>query len=469
MQFDIQGDIAFLQAAGVLKSLLADKSTGRHILWGTDAYADRGPEYARDQEIEIGLITGENSGLLKTRAQKAAGQQSERTRQHAEVFTPAWICRMMNDQADREWFGREEVFFRKDGEPTERVDFKGKSWRKYVDSKRLEITCGEAPYLVSRYDVSSGEPIPLPRRAGLLDRKLRVVNENADTEEDWLRWAFRAYEATYGYEFQGDNLLIARVNLMMTFGEYLEARCGRKPTLKEWKRLARVVVWNVWQMDGLTCALPYAKGHEMAEQTEFLSAFGFESPKEEGKQPYCRIYLWRYLKASTEFRKIKEGANGMKFDFIIGNPPYQDETLGDNKGFAPPIYHRFLEGTYPLGNIVEMIHPARFLFNAGTTPKAWNMQMLNDPHLKVLHYEPDCTKIFPETEIKGGVAITYHDNRKDFGAIETFSPYQELNAIMHRVHSSKGFISFSSIVVTSYAYHFSIATINHDKYQLIKI
>ena len=75
MQFDIQGDIAFLHGAGVLKSLLADKSTGRHILWGTDAYADRGPEFARDQEIEIGLITGENSGLLKTRAQKATGQQ----------------------------------------------------------------------------------------------------------------------------------------------------------------------------------------------------------------------------------------------------------------------------------------------------------------------------------------------------------------------------------------------------------
>ncbi len=334
MQFDIQGDIAFLQAAGVLKSLLADKSTGRHILWGTDAYADRGPEYARDQEIEIGLITGENGGLLKTRAQKAAEQQTERTRQHAEVFTPAWICRMMNDQADAEWFGQEEVFFRKDGEPTERVDFKKKSWRKYVDSKRLEITCGEAPYLVSRYDVSSGESIPIARRAGLLDRKLRVVSENTDTEADWPKWAFRAFEATYGYEFQGDNLLIARVNLMMTFGEHLKARWQRQPTLKEWKRLARAVVWNIWQMDGLTCALPYAKGHEMAEQTEFLSAFGFEPPQEKGKQPYCRIYLWRYLNASTEFRKIKEGANGMKFDFIIGNPPYQDETLGDNKGFA---------------------------------------------------------------------------------------------------------------------------------------
>ena len=74
----------------------------------------------------------------------------------------------------------------------------------------------------------------------------------------------------------------------------------------------------------------------------------------------------------------------MKFDYIIGNPPYQDETLGDNKGFAPPIYHKFLENAYGVGNVVEMIHPARFLFNAGSTPKQWNQQMLEDPHLKVL-------------------------------------------------------------------------------------
>ncbi len=62
----------------------------------------------------------------------------------------------------------------------------------------------------------------------------------------------------------------------------------------------------------------------------------------------------------------------MKFDFVIGNPPYQDETLGDNKGFAPPVYHKFLEEAYKIANTVEMIHPARFLFNAGSTPKQWN-------------------------------------------------------------------------------------------------
>ena len=76
----------------------------------------------------------------------------------------------------------------------------------------------------------------------------------------------------------------------------------------------------------------------------------------------------------------------MKFDFVIGNPPYQDETIGDNKGFAPPVYNKFLNEAYKISEVVEMIHPARFLFNAGSTPKSWNEQMLNDTHLKILHY-----------------------------------------------------------------------------------
>ena len=136
---------------------------------------------------------------------------------------------MMNDYADEVWFGAKEVFF-KDGTPTAAVEFpKGKRWERYVDSRRLEITCGEAPYLVSRYDVETGEAIPIRERVGLLDRKLRVVGENTQTEAEWLEWAARAFWATYGYEFQGDNVLIARVNLLMTFEECRSGGNGSQP------------------------------------------------------------------------------------------------------------------------------------------------------------------------------------------------------------------------------------------------
>ena len=122
----------------------------------------------------------------------------------------------------------------------------------------------------------------------------------------------------------------------------------------------------------------------------------------------------------------------MKFDFVIGNPPYQDETIGDNKGFAPPVYHKFLENAYKIGDVVEMIHPARFLFNAGSTPKQWNEQMLHAPHLKVLYFEQDSSKVFSNTDIKGGVVITHHDNVKNYGAIKVFTPYMELNSIISK-------------------------------------
>lgn len=151
-----------------------------------------------------------------------------------------------------------------------------------------------------------------------------------------------------------------------------------------------------------------------------------------------------------------------RFNFIIGNPPYQDETLGDNKGYAPPIYNKYIDEVYQLASKVELIHPARFLFNAGSTPKEWNKKMLSDEHLKVLHYESDSSKIFPSTEIKGGIAITYYDTNKKFGAIEVFTSYPQLNHISSKIKQQKDFIPLTKIVVTSYAYHFTDKL--HDDY-----
>ena len=146
----------------------------------------------------------------------------------------------------------------------------------------------------------------------------------------------------------------------------------------------------------------------------------------------------------------------MKFDFAIGNPPYQDNRLGDNEEFAPPVYNKFLDAAYEIADKVEMIHPARFLFDAGSTPKAWNDKMLNDKHFKILQYEADASKVFSNTDIKGGVAITYRDVNSSFGAIGIFTPFSKLNTILHKVleqNSNKQFVS--SIAVSGYSYHFT--------------
>ena len=154
------------------------------------------------------------------------------------------------------------------------------------------------------------------------------------------------------------------------------------------------------------------------------------------------------------------------FDYVIGNPPYQDETLGDNKGFAPPVYDKFLDSAFEIADTVEMIHPARFLFNAGSTPKAWNEKMLSDPHFKVLYFEQNSSKVFPNTDIKGGVAITFYNAREKFGEIGVFTAFNELNTLLKKSVSAAGFTSLSTIVVSSYAYHFTEKL--HTDYPSIK-
>ena len=435
MIINIGDDILKLRSLKLLNKVLIDKTTKKNILWATDAYKESGKAYDRDREITQDLITGRNADVIKTRARKAMEQQSQRTKQHAEVFTPLWIVKKMNDHADEVWFEHADVFFQ-GNEPTEHIEFPPeKTWQQYVDSRRMEITCGEGPYLATRYDVESGEAIPIENRIGILDRKLRIVNEFTTGEEDWLKWAYRALEAMYGYEFQGDNVLIARVNLLMTFEEYLQARLKRRPTLSEYFQAANIIAWNVWQMDGLAGTIPYCRAEDEYTQLSMFNEPNLEEQiqKAKNEQPHCQIFNWR-KRESLEYLILQEGRNrGMKFDFIIGNPPYQDEVENsDNKTFKPSIYNLFMDSTYEIADRVELIHPARFLFNAGQTPKAWNEKMLSDPHLKVLYYEPDGWKVFANTDIKGGVAITYHDNIIEFGAIRTFTSFPELNAIMQK-------------------------------------
>lgn len=142
----------------------------------------------------------------------------------------------------------------------------------------------------------------------------------------------------------------------------------------------------------------------------------------------------------------------MKFNFCIGNPPYQDNTIGDNETYAPPVYDKFMDAAYEIADCVELIHPARFLFNAGSTSKQWNKKMLMDNHFKVLEYEEDCSKVFSNTEIKGGIAISYRASQQDFGSIEIFTPYVELNTILQKIKRFSDENSFSKIVVSRTAY-----------------
>lgn len=175
----------------LLDILLQDKTTKKNIIWATDDYAELGEHYGFKQEIRPELIAGEQDSLVQPRVEKALEHQTNRTRDKAEVFTPSWICNAQNNLVDEQWFGRKDIFnIQKNIEwkaTTEKIVFpddRQHTWQKYVDAQRLEISCGEAPYLVSRYDTVTGKFIPVAQRIGLLDRKLRVVGENTSTEAD---------------------------------------------------------------------------------------------------------------------------------------------------------------------------------------------------------------------------------------------------------------------------------------------
>ena len=414
----------------VFPMLLIDRTTKKNIIFATDSYAEAGSEYGAKNHI-----TEEALGVLdiQPRVLKNAEEQVLRTRKKAEVFTPSWVCCLMNNQADEVWFKRSDVF----GQLTDTVWMpiketvqmpKRRRWQTYVDARRLEITCGEAPYLVSRYDMGTGEIIPIENRVGMLDRKLRIVNENAETETEWLKWVFRALQAVYGYEYQGDNLLIARVNLLMTFVEYLQERWQRDATLKELREAAKIISWNIWQMDGLKGTIPMGALYEQYHQMNLFEMFGAEMgvQNEVAESIASRVYDWRGQNKSVEYNAFREGRNGsMKFDYVIGNPPYQEEAEGSvskSNGQKPMtnIFHKFqISVDEVVQNTSVLIYPAgRWIHRSGKGLSEFGLKQINDPHLVKIVFFADTKDVFPDVAIADGISVVIKDKRKNDAGFE---------------------------------------------------
>ena len=260
---DVREDDLLAISPEVLDTLLKDHTTGHNIFWATHDYESLGPDYDYHSPILPALITGEHGMVILPRVLKSKALQNDRAKDMAEVFTPSWVCNAQNNLVDEAWFGRKDVFNTEDASnhswipSPHKIEFpENKSWKEYVRATRMEITCGEAPYLVSRYDTTTGELIPIEKRIGLLDRKLRVISENVNNSGEWLEWAQTAYKNTYGFEWQGDNLLLAREALLWSFIEYYQKKFGKAPLVKSINYIAYIISWNIWQMDGLKGVVP---------------------------------------------------------------------------------------------------------------------------------------------------------------------------------------------------------------------
>ena len=253
----------------MIETLLNDRTTGKNILW---ANAERGAEEIQPEEIH----------LIKPRHEKIRAQQKQRTRERAEIFTPPDVCEIQNDLVADE----ENI-------PS--------PWTDYIDAKFLEITCGEAPYITTRYNAVTGAPIPIQKRVGLLDRKLRLINQQVRAVEDWKDFAARAVRSVYGYDFQGDNLFLARKNILLTVEDFFREKFpSHEPPEKFLEDIAEIISWNLWQMDGITNAIPFAN---INPQGTFE---GFGEPVNLREKIFCEIMDWEKEKP-IQFRILLGG------------------------------------------------------------------------------------------------------------------------------------------------------------------
>lgn len=296
----------------ILDILLTDmtKKSDRHklkntnIIWATDSYTKYGEDYAPKKPILREQITGLNGKLIQPRAAKSREEQLARIKDKAEVFTPLKIVGEMNKSID--WSSKN-------------FPASKDNWIDYIMELRLEITCGEAPFIASRYNpiVTTRIVIKPKNRVGFLDRKLQVVSEFTHSNEDWLKYAEMALKASYGYEWQGDNLLIARENILQTIDDFYQDFCSDKLKVTsktglndaQLEHFAEIIAWNIWQMDGIKCVIPLSCKN-VKQIIPGLPLFGEKDTIIKEECPGCK----------TNNAKLHNGKYALIMDWKTGKP-----------------------------------------------------------------------------------------------------------------------------------------------------
>lgn len=285
------------QKGKLLDILLIDRTTKKNIIWATDSYERYGKEFGPKKNIRPELVTGIYGKLIQPRAAKSMTEQRQRTRVKGEVFTPLQIVSQMNKLIDKSLISKS-------------------NWQTYVSELKLEIACGEAPFIVSRYNpVAHGTLIKIENRVGFLDHKLRVVSKYCNKPKEWLKWAKAAYQSSYGYEWQGDNILIARENLLYSLIDYYKAKFGRLPSLAVQVEFAEIISWNIFQMDGIKYVTPMSCHHETRITSGELTLF-WETPDIVEKYECEGCKFNRPAKHNGRYVKIKDWVKDKPTSFI---------------------------------------------------------------------------------------------------------------------------------------------------------
>lgn len=271
----------------ILDILLLDHTTSttrttKNIIWANENYIQYGfKEYSAKAQIKPDLITKSRGQLIMPRALKSRELQKERTKAKAEVFTPTWIVKKQNDEVDK--------------------DYKDDDLETYVKRTWLEIACGEAPYMVSRYDMETGKTIPFTERVGFVDRKLRRINAEVEDKAEWQRLVEEAFKSSYGFEWSGDSLLLARENLLYTYRDYYYAKWLEEPLYGLFEDIAEIISYNVFQMDGLKYIIPLSEKKEkvICQQTSLF--YDVEPEEHWNIKPGKRVKIMNWKTNKMEF------------------------------------------------------------------------------------------------------------------------------------------------------------------------
>ncbi|CAM3049077.1 Restriction endonuclease [Leuconostoc gasicomitatum] len=271
----------------ILNILLMDRTTSKprkvkNIIWANENYIKYGSKfYAATSQIRSELVTGQMGQIIKPRALKSRELQKERTKTRAEVFTPTWVVKRQNDEVEK--------------------DYLDDDLETYVSRTWLEITTGEAPYMATRYDMETGEFIPLIKRVGFVDRKLRRINAEVDDKAEWQRLVVKAYKASYGFEWSGDSLLLARENLLYTYRDFYFDKWLEEPVYGLFEDIAEIISYNLFQMDGLKYVIPMTEKKEKVLEYQ-VSLFDDETPEEQWKiKPGKRVKIMNWKTNKMEF------------------------------------------------------------------------------------------------------------------------------------------------------------------------
>lgn len=290
---DIRENIIRNQMPEILDILLLDrtkttKSHNRNIIWANDNYSQHGKKaYAANSMILPELITGERGNLIMPRVLKSLELKKIRTRAKAEVFTPTWIVKKQNDEVEKDYL--------KDDLNT------------YIKRKWLEVACGEAPYMATRYDMQTGKTVPLRARVGFVDRKLNRINNEVTDKDEWQQSVEAAFKSSFGFEWNGDSLLLARENLLYTYRDFYFAKWNEEPGLQQLESIAIIISYNVFQMDGLNYTIPLSEKHEKLIKSQEISLFNNAGDSEQTElfdeviEPGKRVKIMNWDKNEMEF------------------------------------------------------------------------------------------------------------------------------------------------------------------------